>query len=171
MAIRMVVTTCPPAALFTMPYSPMGAIGWMITMPMMIKFHSVSERFRRGPEFSVLSLLKPFSFSPRHYDATGRWPPAAGERILPAAVYSIVSMLTVCAILPPHATAKGCSPPALTRSPRFGVHLLSCTLVQVAESPGRYLLPHALLQSRAAELPPASLRKYATGPVMKINSQ
>src|SRR5437762_10346639 len=88
MAIRMVVTTGPPAALLTMPYSPMGAIGWMITMPMMIKFHSVSERFRRGPEFSVLSLLKPFSFSPRHYDAAGRWPPAAGERILPAVVFN-----------------------------------------------------------------------------------
>jgi hypothetical protein len=34
----------------------------MITMPMMIKFHNVSERFRRGPELAVVSSLKPLSF-------------------------------------------------------------------------------------------------------------
>src|SRR5713226_8292227 len=68
-AIRIVVTTCPPAALFTMPYSPIGAIGWMITMPMMIKFHNVSERFRRGPEFELVSLLKHLSFLQRSYSS------------------------------------------------------------------------------------------------------
>jgi hypothetical protein len=66
-AIRIVVTTWPPAALFTMPYKPIGAIGWMITIPMMIKFHKVSVRFRRGPELAVLSLLKQFSFSRQDY--------------------------------------------------------------------------------------------------------
>ncbi len=39
-------------------------------------------------------------------------------------------------------------------APECGVHPLSCTLVQVAESTGRYLLPHALLESRSSGAPP-----------------
>src|SRR5204863_7191004 len=90
----------------------------------------VSERFRRGPEFRVLSLLKPFSFLPRNYDATCRWPPRRSNEFCPPQ-YSIVSMPTVCAICPPHATAKGCSPPALTRPPSSAFSFVPCTLVQV----------------------------------------
>src|SRR6266566_3982546 len=122
MAIRIVVTTCPAAALFTMPYRPIGAIGWMITMPMMIKFHSVSERFRRGPEFRVLSLLKPFSFLPRNYDATRRWPPALVDRILPAAVFNRFSADSVRNLASPRnrktlLPARALSVPEVRRAP------------------------------------------------------
>src|SRR5712664_3099130 len=54
-----------------MPYSPIGAIGWIITIPMMIRFHSVSERFRRAPEIAFVSLLKKFSFLVKSYSSFG----------------------------------------------------------------------------------------------------
>jgi len=50
-----------------MPYKPIGAIGWMITMPMMIKFHNVNVRFSRGAELAVPSSLKQFSFSSENH--------------------------------------------------------------------------------------------------------
>src|SRR6266480_1964707 len=86
----------------------------MITMPMMIKFHNVSERFSRGPELAVVSSLKPLSFQRRNYSSQSPHQPfrmansqaADAARHTPAGPYSIVSMLTVCAILLLRATAK-----------------------------------------------------------------
>jgi hypothetical protein len=69
-----------------MPYKPIGAIGWMITMPMMIKFHNVNVRFRRGPELAVPSSLKQFSFLWTTTVQIRRHSSMLPERILAAAL-------------------------------------------------------------------------------------
>ena len=53
MAIRIVVTTWPPASLLTMPKIPIGAIGCTITIPMMIKSRKLSTRFSCEDEGAV----------------------------------------------------------------------------------------------------------------------
>src|ERR1051326_4303286 len=47
-ASNMVVTTWPPVLLWMLPKIPIGAMGWVMTRPMMMMCQSVSVRRRRG---------------------------------------------------------------------------------------------------------------------------
>src|SRR5215471_2044535 len=82
---------------------PMGAIGWMITIPITIRFQRVRLRRRRGPASMVLAVvLKHLSFSfargrsnsapprgsgflvrPGSVLCAIQWPPPANEREWP----------------------------------------------------------------------------------------
>jgi hypothetical protein len=115
---------------------------------MMTRFHIVNERRSRGPELTVASWLKSLSllkevllFHSAVIANERLFAGSAAREPLNVTLYSIVSSLPVCAIFLFHAMPKFHTRTCLFLK-HFRCHFLSCTLVQVIYTLGRYLFSH-----------------------------